>query len=151
MRRKQRKQRILMEKGKWLLLPGESVPNLPDPPPDPRTYEERLALNGTLPPARIKEVMSDPPTGDSPANKTRLKYQESGKCQRCGQTRMLVTKTSCAECAEKHRKVTQALKKRLAAHGLCVNCGQKNTTSTLKCEACTTKHYKKHHAYQGKH
>lgn len=135
--------KVLMQEGRWQLPAGQALPDLRDPPPDPVSFDEKLALNGTLAPAKIRAVMAERP-GDSAATKTRRKYIAEGKCALCG-VDGLVTKTMCGACAVKHRKLSNALKKRLAAHGLCVECGRKNTGVTLMCEACRAEHTKRYH------
>lgn len=137
--------KVLMQDGKWQLPLGESIPDLRDPPPDPVTFKEKLALNGTLPPARIKEAMGQPGNGDSPARQTQRKYAIQGICERCGNNGPVATKRMCAGCRDRANKITRSLKKRLAMHGLCVDCGRRDTGNTLKCEECRARYNKRHH------
>ena len=132
--------RVLMRDGEWIVGPGglavgEALPDLPPPPPDPRQFDEIQALNGTLSPARLRPVAEFRPDGTSAATKTRKKYLDKGQCGLCG-VNPLATKTLCAACAEKHARLTRATKARLAAHGLCVDCGKKNRRSGSRCDEC---------------
>jgi len=147
MRKRSHGVRVLIQNGNFVGSPGAELPLIPIPD-DPRQYAEKSALNATVPAVNRDDRARGP--GTSPASRTRAWNLEIGACGKCGRTERLVTATLCADCLVKHNARSRALKARLKARGLCVNCGKKNdsNTSTTLCSSCLSK-YRRYRREQG--